>query len=780
MRSCKKQLITRALLFVSFALGVQTGVLAQGQNEIIASFLDPAPDGNGNFRGFGQPLLNDNSQLAFDAGLRDTSGGFLDNQAIYSWQQGSLTKVVRMGDAAPEGNGILDFVSGAMLNQNGQIGFYSTLRNTSGGFSDNQGLYRSDSNGAIVNIVRAGQTAPDGNGQYSTFGDWRINDGGSISFQSILTNTSGGFDDRQGIFSGSGGGISQIVRAGGNEPGSGVFGRQIGDPRSNNAGDVAVKAQISNSPGRIEGIFVSQNGGISEVVVRDAQLPGSTDRFNTLGDYRINNLGQVSFSALIEDSSGTPIGQGVYMYDNGTLTEIHRNNAPQLSHVLNDVGQVAFDTGIAVIRGDVNSTQTLIQQGDVSADGNGTYLTFNNTAINDIGVVAFRSVLDNTTGGVLDDLGLFVTDGIDTIQVAREGEALGNKGTIVELEFNRLFGLNNRGQLAYFATTTNSPSNVVLWTPTLNWRGGSTGAWSDRLNWTLGIDPDSVHDVNIASASSLTITGPTGNAQIKSLSIGGNVGAARLELNDGSTLDVANNISVQSNGTIATVGNVSISTGSGFANSGSLEVNSGTLSVFGDMNNSGTISIGAGAIGNFTGDLVQNGNLTTGTGSVLTVSGVFSGSGSTTGDGTTVITGELSPGNSTASILFGTDLLLDDLAMTTFELAGQGTGEFDQVVVDGNWTVDGNLTVKLLNGYTLGLGEEYLVGTATSLSGQFNGLGEGSLVGNFSGRDLFITYNANGGNGIALFTSSVPEPTGTAIMLAGSSIVVLRRRRMSC
>jgi len=750
---------------------------AQGQNEIVASYLDLSPDGNGNFRAFGQPVLNENSQLVFDAVLRDTSGGFLDNRAIYSWHQGTLTKVARMGEAAPEGNGVLDFLSGATLNQNGQIGFYSTLRGTSGGFTDNLGIYRAESNGTLVNIVRAGQTAPDGNGQYLTLSGSPINDAGTISFRSVLTNTSGGFDDRQGIFSGSGGEINQVVRAGSNAPGSGIFGRQIDGPRSNHAGDVVFKSAISNSPGRIEGIFLSQNSGMSEVVVRGALVPDTTDRITSMGDYRINNLGQVSFSALIENSSGTPIGRGVFMYDNATLTEVHRNNAPQLTHVLNDAGQVAFDTGIEVIRGDVNATQTMVQQGDIGADGNGTYLSFDNTALNDVGVVAFRSVLENTNGGINDNLGLFVTDGIDTIQVARKGDTLGNQGTMIELDFDRNFGFNNRGQLAYTASTTNSPSNVVLWTPTLSWRGGATGFWSDQSNWTLGLNPDSVHDVNISSSTSLTVTGLAGNSRTKSLSVGGDAGSTRLELLHGSMLDVSGRISILNNGAIATTGTVNISAVNEYANAGSLEIMSGTFSLLGDLNNTGTIAIAAGANAEFEGDLIQNGTLSLGTGSTLSIAGMFSGSGGTVGDGTTVITGELSPGNSTASIFFETNLVLDELSMTTIELAGRADGEFDQILVDGDWLVNGTLAVRLLDGYSLGAGQEYLIGSATSMSGQFNGLGEGALIGRFSNQDLFITYKVNGGNGIALFTNAVPEPGHTILLTFFAFVFGARRRK---
>ncbi|MCP4508033.1 MAG: PEP-CTERM sorting domain-containing protein [Fuerstiella sp.] len=63
--------------------------------------------------------------------------------------------------------------------------------------------------------------------------------------------------------------------------------------------------------------------------------------------------------------------------------------------------------------------------------------------------------------------------------------------------------------------------------------------------------------------------------------------------------------------------------------------------------------------------------------------------------------------------------------------------------------------------------------------GQYDELGEGALVGNFGGQDLFITYGGMGdGGGVALYTNAVPEPTTVLIwsMLAGLGMTVRRRR----
>ena len=50
-----------------------------------------------------------------------------------------------------------------------------------------------------------------------------------------------------------------------------------------------------------------------------------------------------------------------------------------------------------------------------------------------------------------------------------------------------------------------------------------------------------------------------------------------------------------------------------------------------------------------------------------------------------------------------------------------------------------------------------------TLSGQYDGLGEGDLFGNFGSEDLYITYTAGSGNDVALYT--VPEPTTLLLAL---------------
>ena len=221
----------------------------------------------------------------------------------------------------------------------------------------------------------------------------------------------------------------------------------------------------------------------------------------------------------------------------------------------------------------------------------------------------------------------------------------------------------------------------------------------------------------------------------------------------------------------------------GLTNNGGLGFSFGTSDVFGDVNNTstGAINLSGGSQVTFNEDVTQNGtmqiakvgNLT----STAVVFGAFSGSGGFTGGGNLFAFGDLRPGNSPASVLLDGDVFLGSSTDTFIELAGLGIGAFDQLMVTGDLSLAGELFVSLIDGHSLAANHSYLIGDiGGSLTGSFAGLSEGSLVGNFGGTNLFITYQAGNGNDIALFTA-IPEPSMAALIsILGVCCVVLRRK----
>lgn len=81
---------------------------------------------------------------------------------------------------------------------------------------------------------------------------------------------------------------------------------------------------------------------------------------------------------------------------------------------------------------------------------------------------------------------------------------------------------------------------------------------------------------------------------------------------------------------------------------------------------------------------------------------------------------------------------------------------FDSLSIENDFNLGlGQLEVSLASDVHLPVGQQFeIVTVGGELTGQFAGLEEGGLVGNFGGRDLFITYAAGDGNDIALFTTN--------------------------
>ncbi|MGY8750121.1 MAG: PEP-CTERM sorting domain-containing protein [Pirellulales bacterium] len=158
--------------------------------------------------------------------------------------------------------------------------------------------------------------------------------------------------------------------------------------------------------------------------------------------------------------------------------------------------------------------------------------------------------------------------------------------------------------------------------------------------------------------------------------------------------------------------------------------------------------------------------------------GVFFGSynGGSNGLGTVQAFGDLRPGNSPGIVSFGGDLELGFSTSTYIELGGLFAGEFDQLLVAGDFLLNGSLDVSLIDGFTLDFNQEFwIVDIDGTRSGFFNGFGEGDVVGNYDGMDLVISYSAGNGNDISFFTA-VPEP-GTAGLLGCLMLGLMSHRR---
>jgi hypothetical protein len=132
-----------------------------GGGDVVAYTGQPAADGNGTFSSLFAPSINDHEAVAYRVRLTGTSGGGLDDEAVYKGDSSLVVvpdledQVAREGQAVPEGGGVFaTFADFPAINDAGQVAFVATLRSTPGGTTDDRGLYLWDPLQGRVKLVR--------------------------------------------------------------------------------------------------------------------------------------------------------------------------------------------------------------------------------------------------------------------------------------------------------------------------------------------------------------------------------------------------------------------------------------------------------------------------------------------------------------------------------------------------------------------------------------------------------------------------------------------------
>jgi hypothetical protein len=324
-----------------------------------------------------------------------------------------------------------------VINNRGTVAFLTNL--DTGG----QGIF-TGSGGATTTIAIA-----DGSGPPGTLGTFQsppaLNDEGTVAFTAFLStgvprSFSGG-----GLFT-SNGGATTFIADSNLQPA--FF---LGNPAINNEGTIAI---IASSPGGAGDRLFTVSGGATTLIA------DSSGPFSGFGSTEINDAGTVAFFASRDEG-----GNGIFTTNGGAITTVADSSGLfgfLLGSAINNAGTVAFSAfrdfqdflegggggGIFTSSGGVT---TLI------ADNTGPFRTFGSglPAINDAGTVAFLASLDE--GGS----GIFTGPNPVTDKVIATGDSLFGS-TVTSLGFNRFSskGLNNAGQLAFFAQLADGSSGI--------------------------------------------------------------------------------------------------------------------------------------------------------------------------------------------------------------------------------------------------------------------------------------------------------------------------------
>ncbi len=753
-------------LFVGSVGGVSQ-IFGKGQS---------APDNNGTFSGFGNLAFNNAGQIATLGFLSDTSGGSLDDRGVFLGDGNSIAQIARSGQAAG-GNGTFSSFGNARLNNSGQVAFWSTLVNTSGGNNDNSGIYRG-SGGLITQIAREGQAVPDGNGVFSGFNasSLALNDSGQAAFSATLANTSGGNSDNQGIFRGAGQGLTEIVRSDQLAPdGNGRF-TGFGNLVLNNWGQTAFYANLTGS--NSNGVFVGSGDVLTQVARAGQSAPDGNGVFSNFGNLALNDAGQSAFSATLTGTSGgNNDNSGIFTGDGTDFLKVVRagdslagSTVTSVSlateNFLNEHGQVAY-------RAELLNGNELITRWTPDlhwrhtfdggwSESRGWTLGLTPAAVHDVFIDAAASVtvFGPAANTAVRSLQIGGGSGMATLDL-RNGATLTSTIGVTIAATGTLTGdgriagnvINNGNILADNITVVGTLTNHSV------------------------IDGHGRIHANINNSASGEVRALTGNTLRLT---GGSFSNSGLVEVHGGELRVSSALQNNSGSGLISVRDGSLIANSGINNSGSIAMSHGVSTLRGDIANTGIIQISGGAHVTFFDDVTQNGTMQVSavgnTSSTAVFLGAFTGSGGFTGGGDVFALGDLRPGNSPASVLYDGNLFLGNSTNTFIELGGLGMNEFDQLLVTGDLNLAGDLFVSLLGTHSLGLNQQYLIGDiGGGLTGQFSGLGEGDLVGVFGGQQLFITYAAGNGNDIGLFTA-VPEPSSLLVFALAGSLLALRRR----
>lgn len=551
------------------------------------------------FRSVGNASLNNAGQVMFTGML--TGAGVVPANDESIWRDATL--VVREGTAASAAGAGVDFgdLSTSRFNEAGQVAFFSPLTGTGVSVANDGSIWRDG-----VLIAREGNAAPGLSGITFAFlsSGLNLSDAGHVAFSAALagsgvTTANDGSLWSNGVLVAREGDFATAAGAGVSFTGS------FGTPTVNDVGQTAFTAflagtGVTSANDRSlwrNGVLVAREGDAAPVV-------GGDTAFGILGTPVLNNAGQVAFFSQLTGAAVTA-GNNASIWRDGALIAREGDAATAAgpgvafgdlaSPHLNDTGQVAFVSGLTGTGVTSANDSAVWRDGVIIArEGDAAPTAAAGAEITGLGLVDLNNTGQVLYSGVLTGAGVanennnvvWIGDGVENLQVAREGDSVGSS------TFAAIFvggsSLNDLGQVSYEAILANGNTGVFLFTPEIHYRSAFSSSWDNNSNWTLSLGPAHVHDVFIDPSSSHTVTGPTGAETVKSLTVGGGAGIVTLRLNGG-MLTATNGVTVASTGVLTGDGTIT----SAVTNQGTVRAQN--VSIQGGLANNGIVE-GSGRI----------------------------------------------------------------------------------------------------------------------------------------------------------------------------------------
>lgn len=725
--------LTQMLCCISAAVGLSclaVPLRAQHRTVTVVQTGQQAPDGNGVFSGSPNFFnVNDLGQLAFAIDLAETSGT-ADNRGVFVSSLDGVTQIVRSGQIFSGDLIWFSSFSAPILNNSNDVLVRGSLASPSG--AAGTGVFLGNSDG-IQTIARTGQATPNGNTVFSEVAGFGFNDSGQASFRASVTDPSGQLA-YSGIFRGTVDAVQEIVRTGQSAPDSnGSFSGFSTSTRGlNSLGQVSFQGTLDGTSGGDtdrSGIFIGDGENIYQIARSGQAVPDGSGFFSSsqLQATDFNDMGQVLFQARIIDSLGaTESSRGLFLGTTDSITSLFRD------------GQSL-----------ANEDRFIRMTG------------FGNSRVNNAGLVVARMDLSDTADGDVTGRAVMVSNGEKMKVIARSGQVVpGNTGTFEDFS-SQLMRVNDSGQVVFRAFLDTSGNGN-----------------SDTSGIFTGDGIDLIEVVRVGDAFLGSTVSNSGVLLSRSINKHGQI-AHGVDLADGRRLLNLWTPDLrwrnEAGGSWETAGAWTLSLSPAHVHDVFINPDN-NLTITGPASDTvlRSLQLGGGA-GEATLHLTSGVNLTATDGLTIADNGVLTGQGTITGDVTSF--GTIRPGDSAGSLSFDGNLILESTSNLFIELGGFLDGEYDKFVVSGDLNLNGNLSVDLIDGHSLWFNQQYLIGeVGGSLAGQFFGLSEGDIVGNFGGMDLFISYSMGSGNSVGLFTA-VPEPSSASLIVTAVSLFAFGRRR---
>lgn len=372
------------------------------------------------------PINNNAGQTAY--GVKKSS---LEGAAMRELG-GTKTVLVASGQTAP-GNGSFAGIVADEMNESGHLVFGATLTGTSEGFDDDSGIYVA-TGAAVTEIVRENDPAPDGNGEFSflALAGVELSDSDEVIFATSLRNTAAANQvDRPGLFSGSGGSVTQLARGGQTYDAPYVFVGSFSALTAGGDGFPCVKAAFENLADPEEDLvnsrfLIAQGGSYYDALVIDAPVPGLGTP-GLIHQYRMDDHNRVVFAVDLKPDNVSGISDAI----------------------------IGSNLG--------GPYQTIARVGTPVPGATDHFVGFGDISVSSAGCVAFDGIGLNSP-----QHGLYVHDGARLLKVLRTGDPLDGH-EVDAFEFRNADSLgeavNSDGQAAFLVTLNNSVTALAYFDP---------------------------------------------------------------------------------------------------------------------------------------------------------------------------------------------------------------------------------------------------------------------------------------------------------------------------